>query len=327
VLFCTAVALQCAWGAPSSVGEDQYGDLGASAGVQAAMMETYKRSFVTALTQGGKSAGQARAMYDQRGQLGESLGAEARYVPKPGDSAHTIKRKAMNTAVKILKLEQEKAKLVAENTLNAESIPDFDVAKALMNDKQYASFHRASTTVARSEKNNKYLEKERVRMTALMERTLNGKHKKDMEVQMNSMVSSMERKYAGAAAAAGGAAANHVAKLKDKVANSAQILKKYRYVNQLHADAVSSKGEVVSSKASTENSKGEKDDSKGESTQETSKEASDPAALSKEDTKGESTQETSKEASDPAALSKEDTKGEPAEETSKENEGSNGPTP
>merc|ERR1719231_457838 len=208
-------------------------ELGDSAGVAVAAQQTYKHYLTQALTVMGVSSKEVDGLTEKH-ELGESSAS-----PKDDDTEQ-IRQKAMVTAIKILELENQKKKLVTENTMNADSVPTFPIAQKLMKRKDYTSY-RTGKGDMKVEKNNNYLEKERIRLKKLMEADFHGKYKAELERGLASMMNKMEENAEETPqaeapedeeddATADGAKQEKMKKLKDTIAREKGVLDELKSV-------------------------------------------------------------------------------------------------
>lgn len=189
VILAGALATCVVFAAAVQDPDDGPHELGESAGVG---MEAYQQAFVGALTARGKTLHQAQRLFRERRQLGE--GKEEAVEPDPSDSINEIKKKGMAEAIKILQLENQKSKLIAENTMNAEAIPNADVARKIMTPQEYHDYHKEIDNDDLVKKNEKLINDERAKLTAEMEKDLNGKFKQDAEQELREASQAEESK-------------------------------------------------------------------------------------------------------------------------------------
>jgi len=113
-----------------------------------------------------------------------------------GDDIHTLKKKAMNKASKILELEGERGRLMAENIQHPNSYPkDFDVADHLKG-KNYGLNTPSTSKKWHEEKNEKFLERETAQMKGALEAEYTDKHSEAQhEADMQSNMAKMHNQY------------------------------------------------------------------------------------------------------------------------------------
>jgi len=132
--------------------------------------------------------------------LGEAddAGTPLNSRPQEGDGLHKLKGKAMEKAQRIMALEGERARLLAQNTQHPKAFPvDFDV-KDYLEPKDHGLHTKSTSEDFVNEKNNKFLHTERDKMKAMLDVEYKGKKdeakKERMEDQMQAATEKMEKK-------------------------------------------------------------------------------------------------------------------------------------
>jgi len=182
--FAVSLASAVPMGPINSDGDSH--ELGDSVGVTAEMRQSYEGYLTKALESRGAAPSEAKRLTQQNRQLGES-------ALNPNEKLSNLKKKAMMTAIKILEMENQRSKLVAENTMNADKVSTFSIAQKVMQPDEYKKYHDEHGAHSVNEKNQKHLEKEKAQMEDIAKKDFKGKWGRKMVKKIDSDVQHEEQ--------------------------------------------------------------------------------------------------------------------------------------